>query len=407
LPSSRHARRVAALALALALLGFPLSGCGRKAALGTPNVQGAIASPATSAATGTKPATASSAFTGPAAVAPLSTLQPPAYDGFEPLPCFTYHHVDPKLKNDIAITPATFESQLKMLSDLGYHTITARQLYEHQSQGTSLPDKPVMITFDDGWRNQYMYAFPLLKKYGMVATFFINPQPIVSKYGGYLTRDMVLALSQGGNDIESHTWRHLKLTRDRADSADAFQRKNVSQLTLANEWIRKVVGVQPIALCYPYGYYDLEAIGMAQRVGYRLGFTTDEGIADARGWDAFQIKRFTISNVETAESFKRRLLSGALSVRDIQPAPAARVVGNDATVTVDISAVPADITGVKLSSGPGLRNVQIVERNGHKYAEATFKNAKVGFREMSMRGTGADGRKYYASWGIVLGDLPH
>ncbi|HEY5541497.1 MAG TPA: polysaccharide deacetylase family protein, partial [Coriobacteriia bacterium] len=325
----------------------------------------------------------------------------------EPLPCFTYHTIDPKLKNEIAITPATFESELKILANLGYHSITARQLYEHQSKGTALPDKPVMITFDDGWRNQYTYAFPLLKKYGMVATFFINPQPIAGKYRGYLTRDMVLALAHGGNDIESHTWRHLKATRDRTGSADSFQRKNMSQLTLANEWIRKVVGQEPVALCYPFGYYDLETIGMAQRAGYRLGFTVEEGVADARAWDAFQIKRFTISNLETTASFKRRLLSGVLPVRDIHPAPGSRVVGIDATVTVDISAMPAGITDVKLSSGPGLRNMHIVQRRGHTYAEATFHKAKVGFREISMRGTGADGRKYYASWGIVLGDLPH
>jgi peptidoglycan/xylan/chitin deacetylase (PgdA/CDA1 family) len=311
------------------------------------------------------------------------------------------------VKNGIAITPATFESQLKILANLGYHTITARQLWEHQAKGTPLPSKPVMITFDDGWRNQSTYAAPLLKKYGMVATFFINPQPIANKYSGYLSSDMVVALAKDGNDIESHTWRHIKVTRERTDSEDAFQRKNLSQLILANDWIRKVVGQQPAALCYPYGYYDLEAIGMAQRAGYKLGFTTDEGIADARPWDAFQIKRFTITSAETDVSFKRRLLSGALQVRDIVPAPASRLVGTTATVTVDITAVPAGITGLRLSSGPSLRKTQFVERNGHKYAEATFKKARVGFREITMLGVDADGRKYYASWGIVLGDLAH
>lgn len=404
MPSSRFVRRFSALVLIAVLACAPVLGCGRKSASGSPNAQGATS--ATSSAGAGKP-TSASLFTGPAVIAPASTLQPPSYDGFEPLPCFTYHTVDPKLKNEIAITPAVFESELKTLSNLGYHTITARQLYDHQYKRTALPSKPVMITFDDGWRNQYVYAAPLLKKYGMVATFFINPQPIASKYPGYLTKDMVLALAQGGNDIESHTWRHLKVTRDASDSADAFQRKNIGQLTKADEWIRKVVGQQPVALCYPFGYYDLEAIGMAQRAGYKLGFTTDEGIADARSWDAFQIKRFTISNLETADSFKRRLLSGALQVRDIQPAPASRVVGTSTTVTVDVTAVPADIANVRLSSGPGLHNMQIVQRNGRKYVEASFNKAKVGFREMTMRGTGSDGRKYYASWGIVLGDKPN
>ncbi|MDR3686888.1 MAG: polysaccharide deacetylase family protein [Coriobacteriia bacterium] len=406
MPSSRFIRRIPAIALVLALACLPLAGCGRKAA-SAQLASGAGASSATSSAGGAKGGAKASVYGGQVVVAPATMLEPPDYAGFEPLPCFTYHTVSPKVKNGIAITPATFESQLKTLADLGYHTITARQLWQHQAQGTPLPSNPVMITFDDGWRNQFTYAAPLLKKYGMVATFFINPQPISSKYGGYLTSDMVLALAKDGNDIESHTWRHLKLTRDRTDSADAFQRKNISQLVLANDWIRKVVGQQPVALCYPYGYYDLEAIGMAQRAGYKLGFTTDEGIADARAWDAFQIKRFTITSAETALSFKRRLLSGALQVRDITPAPASRVVGITTTVTVDITAVPAGITGLRLTSGPSLHTTQFVERNGHRYAEALFSNAKVGFREISMLGTDADGRKYYASWGIVLGDLAH
>jgi peptidoglycan/xylan/chitin deacetylase (PgdA/CDA1 family) len=194
------------------------------------------------------------------------------------------------------------------------------------------------------------------------------------------------------------------VTRTAKDTADTFQRKNLGQLTEANAWIRKVTGVQPVALCYPYGIYDLEAIGMAQRAAYKLGFTVDEGIADARPWDAFQIKRFTISNVETTESFRRRLLSGALPVRDIHPAPGSRVVGTNATVTVDITDVPADIREVRLSSGPALRKMKVVERDGRKYIEASFRQAKAGYRAMTMRGTGADGRAYYASWGIVLGD---
>ena len=410
LPSSRIMRKVAVFTLALALPCVLLSGCGHKSGSGAAAAQGAGASATSSAtpsASGTRPAVKPSVYDGPAVIAATSTLEPPTYAGFEPLPCLTYHTVDPKLKNEIAIPPALFESELKTLVSLGYHSITARQLYDHQSKGTPLPDKPVMITFDDGWRNQYVYAAPLLKKYGMAATFFINPQPIAAKYHGYLTRDMVVALAKDGNDIESHTWRHLQVTRERTDSVDSFQRKNLSQLLLANEWIRKVVGQQPVALCYPFGCYDLEAIGMAQRAGYKLGFTVDEGVADARAWDAFQMKRFTISNVETAASFKRRLTSGALQVRDIQPAPGSRIVGISTIVTVDITEVPADITNIKMTSGPSMRTVRIVESDGHRYAVAALHKAKTGFREISMSGTGADGRPYYAAWGIVLGDLPH
>ena len=292
-----------------------------------------------------------------------------------------------------------------MLSNLGYHAITARQLVDHQTKGTPLPDKPVMITFDDGWRNQYANAWPLLRKYGFTATFFVNPQPISAGYRAYMTRDMVTALAKAGNDIESHTWRHQPLTRTRKLTAQQFQKSNFSQLTKANDWIRKVVGQQPVAICYPYGYYDLETIGMMQAAGYKAGFSVDEGVADARPWDAFQMSRFTITSAETADSFKRRLLSGPLPVGNIQPAPGSRIVGINTTVTVDITDVPSDVTKITLRSGPSMRHMQIVTRNGRRYAEAAIHGGKTGFRAISMTGTGSDGRKYYASWGIEIGDV--
>ena len=322
----------------------------------------------------------------------------------EPLPCFTYHHVDPKLKNEITIRPATFEAQLKTLKSLGYHSITARELAEHQTLGTPLPDKPVMLTFDDGWRNQYTYAWPLLKRYGFKATFFVNPQPISNHYKAYMTRDMVTALAKAGNDIESHTWRHLRLTRIRTERTADFQRRSRSQLTLANDWIRKATGAQPVALCYPYGYYDLETIGLAQAVGYKVAFSVDEGVADARPWDAFAMKRFTISSAETADSFRRRLLSGPLPVTNITPPPGVRVVGIDATVTVDITDMPADTRDIHLKSGPSMRSMHIVERDGRRYAEAAIHKSKLGFRPISMTGTGPDGRRYYSCWGMEMGD---
>lgn len=338
------------------------------------------------------------------AIAPSSTLQPPSYEGFEPLPIFTYHHVNTKVNSDITIKPSVFEAQLKLLSDLGYHTITARELVDYHQKGTPLPDKPVMITFDDGWRTQYSRAWPLLNKYGFKATFFINPQPVGRGYKAYMNRDMVEELAKAGNDIESHTWKHTRLTRKRDQSAEEYQRETLSALTNANDWIRHVVGQQPVAIAYPYGIYDLETVGFVSAAGYKIGFTVDESVADARKWDRYQLKRFTISSRETMVSFKRRLLSGPLEVRNITPAPGSRVVGSNVDVVVDISDVPSSTTDIKLRSGPSMKKAQIIERNGRRYAVGQLRRCKTGFRVVSMTAVDAQGRKYYASWSLVMGD---
>jgi peptidoglycan/xylan/chitin deacetylase (PgdA/CDA1 family) len=321
------------------------------------------------------------------------SLQPPSFAGYEPLACFTYHHVDPKLKNSIAITPATFEAQLKVLKDEGYQTITSRRL----------PDKPVMITFDDGWKNQFQYAAPLLKKYGFVATFFVNPQ-LIGRGSAYMTREMLVALEADGNDIESHTWTHAALIRRSSESQLEFQKRIMRQMTLADAWIAKVVGRKPVALCYPFGYYDLEAVSRAKAAGYTLAFTTDEGIADARPWDAMIMKRFTINREDSLTGFQTRLHSGVVAARHIEPAPGTRVRGITTTVTVDITDVPASVKGLKISSGASMKATAIVNRGGRRYAVARLNKARVGFRQITLRGIGDAGRRYYYSWSLVLGD---
>ena len=330
-------------------------------------------------------------------------LQPPSYAGYERLPCFTYHHVDPKLKNSIAITPATFEAQLKVLKDEGYSPITARQLVQHHEKGTPLPAKPVMITFDDGWKNQYQYAAPLLRKYGFVATFFVNPQ-LIGRGSAYMTRDMLVALEKAGDDIESHTWTHLALTRRPADNPLDFQNSIMRQMTLADSWLSQVVGHKPVALCYPFGYYDVESVSRAKAAGYKAAFTTDEGVADARPWDAMIMKRFTINRADSIAGFKARLNSGVLEVRDIEPSPGTRVRGITTTVTVDVTGVAADVKGIKLTSGPSMKATTIVRRDGRRYAVAHINKARVGSRQVTVSGVDGSGRRYYSSWSLVLGD---
>jgi len=331
------------------------------------------------------------------------SLEPPSYVGYEPLPSFTYHHVDPKLKNDIAITPAAFEAQLKLLKDEGYSTITARQLAEHHAKGTPLPNKPVMITFDDGWKNQYQYAAPLLAKYGFVATYFVNPQ-LIGFGSAYMTRDMLVTLSSAGNDIESHTWTHLALTRRGTESELDFQKRIMKQMTLADTWLKQVVGHRPVALCYPFGYYDVGAVSRAKAAGYTLAFTTDEGVADARPWDAMIMKRFTVNRGDSIERFAARLQSGVLEARHIEPAPGTRVRGITATVTVDITDVPAGVSGIKLSSGTSMKEATIVRRGDRRYAIGLLKKTRVGTRQIILSGQDAAGRAYYTSWCLVMGD---
>ncbi|MEJ2560810.1 MAG: polysaccharide deacetylase family protein [Anaerolineae bacterium] len=114
-------------------------------------------------------------------------------------------------RQDLSVTPADFEAQLSWLRSQGYEGITLTDLVYHLALGWSLPDKPVILTFDDGYRDNYTNAFPLLKKYDYVGTFFLVTRPIDEGDPAYLTWDMVKEMHQAGMVFGPHGYRHYDL----------------------------------------------------------------------------------------------------------------------------------------------------------------------------------------------------
>ena len=89
------------------------------------------------------------------------------------VPVLMYHHIDQEGNDSTAMTPALFEAQIAALAQAGYTAVLPDDLAAYVNQGKALPDKPIVITFDDGYLSNYEYAWPILEKYGMVATIFM------------------------------------------------------------------------------------------------------------------------------------------------------------------------------------------------------------------------------------------
>ncbi len=117
------------------------------------------------------------------------------------VPILMYHRITDLPENasasdrDYKIPPAQFEEQLRYLRDNGYQSIRLYDLTRFLQGGDPLPEKAVILTFDDGYRDNAVSAFPLLQKYGFTATFFINTQPINDEYPAYMTWEQVEQLS--------------------------------------------------------------------------------------------------------------------------------------------------------------------------------------------------------------------
>ena len=169
------------------------------------------------------------------------------------IPILSYHAVDPDCSWGIKryfVSPVEFEKQVKYLKENGYTSLSFNELENFKSY-----DKPVIITFDDGYEDVYKYAYPILKKYNMRATIFIISDFVGEKY--YLTSSEIIKMSDVF-DIQSHTKTHPALSKTSIDSIN-FEMAQ-SKLEISN-----LVNKQVNIVSYPYSSIDLKVINEAAK----------------------------------------------------------------------------------------------------------------------------------------------
>jgi peptidoglycan/xylan/chitin deacetylase (PgdA/CDA1 family) len=186
------------------------------------------------------------------------------------VPVLCYHQISDErgsgsqLSKDVIVPVSVFKAQMKMLSDSGYHTILPDQLYNYLTTGASLPDKPVMITYDDTDDDQFTIAAPEMKKYGFKAVFFI--MTVSLNRPKYMTREQVKQLSDEGHVIESHTWDHHKVPEYKTEEDWA------TQIEKPKKQIEDLTGKTADYFAYPYGLWDKKAIPELKKRGVKAAF---------------------------------------------------------------------------------------------------------------------------------------
>jgi peptidoglycan/xylan/chitin deacetylase (PgdA/CDA1 family) len=171
--------------------------------------------------------------------------------------------------NKLRIPVADFDAEMKWLSDNGCTALTMDELYSHMEAKTPFPVKSVLITFDDGYEDNYNYAFPILKKYNLHATLFM----ITGKIGtyGYLSASELREMSGSGLvNVQCHTVTHPNLDELSYDAQ--YKELNDSKQTLEN-----LLGKKVEYLAYPSGRHNQDSMDIAQSLGYKICFTMDGG----------------------------------------------------------------------------------------------------------------------------------
>ncbi|MBS8099671.1 polysaccharide deacetylase family protein [Streptococcus suis] len=216
------------------------------------------------------------------------------------LPILMYHaiHVmapEEEANANLIVDPTTFESHLKALQDAGYYTLSPEEAYKVLTENV-LPagKKVVWLTFDDSLWDFYSYAYPLLKQYQMKATN--NVITGFTEYGqaGYLTLDQIKEMQTAGLSFQGHTVNHPDLEYSSIED-------QTNELTSSKAYLDSQLNQETIAIAYPGGRYSADTVALTEQAGYKLGVTTNNGLASASD-GLLTLNRVRILPTTTAEN---------------------------------------------------------------------------------------------------------
>lgn len=226
-----------------------------------------------------------------------------------------YHIIDkPMAKNEskYCCSPANFARQMQYLVDSGYSVLSMDAMAECILGKREWPDKPVAITFDDGFDNVYTQALPILAEHKLPATLYalsdhFDGENFWMNSRGFPTRKLVTqtqlkVLDQSGVAIGSHTINHKKL-------AELAPEELVSEIETSKNCLEDILGKPVQHFAYPYGIFDDNVRQVVIDAGYTSACSTVSGF-NRKGQDIFAIRRIEIFGWDTLRAFRQKLTFG-------------------------------------------------------------------------------------------------
>lgn len=196
------------------------------------------------------------------------------------VPVFMYHHIQPA--SEAAVNKQTglntdnelFKKQLEHLKSEGYRSIFPADLVDFFDNGKALPTKPLMLTFDDGYEDNYVYAYPILREEGFKAVIYL-PTGLMEN-PGYLSWNQIQEMAGSGVVVfGNHTWSHMSV-----EGNTELVRKEISTADsqLSQRGLNKIK-----TFAYPYGATNGTTKDLLSEMGYKLGFTEVYGTTLCKG----------------------------------------------------------------------------------------------------------------------------
>lgn len=217
------------------------------------------------------------------------------------VPILMYHHIEsvPRAEDDpiraLSVSKEKFEGHLEYLRKEGYGAVALTDLYRKIAAGEAT-DKTVVLTFDDGYLDNFEVAWPIMQKYDFKGTFFVISNRIGT--AGYMNEEQVKTLQDAGNEIGSHSLSHPDLTR-------LSDKRLKEEIEGSKKEIGEIIGKNVFSFCYPTGKFNARVSSAIQNAGYKFAVTT-------RRWqpfstdNPFEVPRYRVNSNTNLENLLNR-----------------------------------------------------------------------------------------------------
>src|SRR5216683_3148391 len=225
--------------------------------------------------------------------------------GYQIVPILTYHNLAEQAKGRLVLAAASFREQMQYLKTNGYRVVSLADFVEFTRLGRQLPQRAVVLTFDDGYRSFKDYAYPVLKELGFTATLFIYTDWVGAGRGSLSWNDL-RELTAAGFDIEAHTKTHADLRRAQGETEAQYSRRMRAELELPQDLFSKNLGRRSPILAYPYGRWEEGLLPKVKEYGYIAAFSV-VAVAFATNVRPLAAHRSQIYSEMTLDDFVRNL----------------------------------------------------------------------------------------------------
>lgn len=229
------------------------------------------------------------------------------------IPILMYHMVSEKKQgskiNKLRVSPEKFRRQMKYLNEKGYQSMLFPELINYFKTGNINIKKPVIITFDDGYKDNYTNAFPILKEFGFKAVFFLVTDFIddeslwnIEDKEKIMNWNEIKEMFNAGMEFGSHTLTHPLLL-------NYPREKMFNELGYSKRALEKTIGTDIACFSYPYGKCDDEAKKVVRKCEYQAACATKMGKVNLKD-DIYSLKRILVRGDETIYDFYLQLTRG-------------------------------------------------------------------------------------------------